>query len=419
MVILNGVEKEKISFEFINNLIIIPVTINNTPLNFIFDTGAAKTIIFSLTDSDSLSLNNTKKVELRGLGLGEPIEAVLSENNEIEIGKNIFGNNQSLFLVFDEELDLSSRMGKTIHGIIGFEFIKNFRINIDFNSKILTVSKPESAILQNLKKFKTIPLSFYQNKPYIDCELTVYEGINTIEKMLIDTGNSDDLWIFEDYKKGIVTPVPFFDDFLGEGLSGSIDGKRAKIKRLKFADFELKEPVAAFLDTTSTIYAKIFEQRNGSLGNGILSKFKVILDYPNQKMYLKKNRSFPKEFNYNRAGIELAYFGKTLVKSEKINTDVDPKSNDQANYSINFILDYEFLFKPIYGISRIRKNSPADLTGLKVNDVLYKINGKRAYEFKMGELIDLFYERRDDLLKIQVERKGMLYYYEIKMVDLL
>ncbi len=416
---MNGVEQEKIPFELINNLIVIPLTINKTTLNFILDTGASKTIIFSLSESDSLSLNNTKKVELKGLGLGEPIEAILSENNTIQIGKNLLGIQQSLFLVFDEELDISSRMGKTIHGIIGFEFIKNFRIKIDFNNKLLTITKPESTLPKRLKKFNVLPLNFYQNKPYIDCELTVYEGKSSIEKMLIDTGNSDALWIFEDYKKGIVTPVPFFDDFLGEGLSGSIEGKRAKIKKLKFFNIELKEPIAAFLDTTSTLFAKLYEERNGSIGNGILSKFSVVLDYPAEKMYLKKNRSFPKEFNYNRAGIELAYFGKTLVKKEKISSGSDSYSKNQNSNPIDFIINYEYLFKPVYGIARIRKNSPADLAGLKVNDVLYKVNNKPAYEFNMEELVDLFYEKRDDDLKIQVERKGMLYYYEIKMVDLL
>ena len=53
---------QKLSFQLINNIIVIPVEVNNTKLSFILDTGVDKTILFSLSENDSLGLKNVKKI---------------------------------------------------------------------------------------------------------------------------------------------------------------------------------------------------------------------------------------------------------------------------------------------------------------------------------------------------------------------
>ena len=53
--------KQRVSFRLINNLIVIPVEINGQELSFILDTGVNKTIIFNLSKSDSIGLQNPKK----------------------------------------------------------------------------------------------------------------------------------------------------------------------------------------------------------------------------------------------------------------------------------------------------------------------------------------------------------------------
>jgi len=417
---LNGGSiKQKTKFEFHNNIIILPVEINGISLNFILDTGASKTIIFTLEDSDSLVLNNTKIVELRGLGLGEPIEAMISENNQIKLG-NIIGYNQTIYMVFDEHFDFSSKMGKTIHGIIGYDLLKDFVVTLNFNDKSIIFKNPEEFKPPKSKKFEKLDLSFHNNKPYIESYITIKDTTTYFSKMLIDTGNSDALWVFEDEQKGITTPTPFFRDHLGEGLSGSIEGNRTKIKSFQFGSFTFSNPTVAFLDSTSTTYARIYEERNGSIGTQILNRFKMILDYPNKQIYFKKNRSFNLEFKYNRSGIELSHFGKTLVQKQKITTDIPySKGESTNNRTIEFLVDYMYEFKPIYGIYKIRKNSPAEIAGLKVNDILNKVNGKNAYEFELEEINAIFSGDIDKNISLHVERNGIILYYEFRLKDLL
>lgn len=413
----NEVFMQKIKFDYHHHLIIIPLEINDTKLNFILDTGTSKNVIFTLNESDSLTLNNTQLVKLSGLGGGEPIEAILSKKNTIRIG-NITGNNQSIYMVLKDQFDLSSRMGKTIHGIIGYEFFKNFIVNINFNTKTLTIYDPKKFDLKKIRKHETIPLYFNQNKPYLECEIFFNDSMKTTSKMLIDTGNSDAIWVFEDFKKGIIAPQPYLIDNIGEGLNGSVIGKRAKIYNIKFGKFLFEKPYVAFIDSTSFSSFNIFEKRDGSIGNRILNRFMVTFDYPNEKIYLKKNKQFNDQFIYNRSGIELAYMGQTMVKSLVIKNSEQKVKNKFINeINIPFNYHYEYEFKPIYGILLIRKESPAAKIGLLEGDLIITINGKNTSELEIEVAQDLLYGKNQQNIRLEINRKGQIMNYTLFLSD--
>ena len=71
----NGTNKnrQQIRFKLINNLIVIPLEINGKELSFILDSGVNKTILFNLSENDSIGLLNTSNVFLRGLGEGDAV----------------------------------------------------------------------------------------------------------------------------------------------------------------------------------------------------------------------------------------------------------------------------------------------------------------------------------------------------------
>ena len=126
--------KESISFKLLSNLIVFPLHVNGKKLNFILDSGVGSTILFNLDVRDSIKLNKTKPIKLQGLGSEEPVDAILSRNNEFRI-KSIIGDNQRLYVVSNDNFDLSSKLGLTIHGIIGYEILKDFVVRVNYNSK--------------------------------------------------------------------------------------------------------------------------------------------------------------------------------------------------------------------------------------------------------------------------------------------
>jgi hypothetical protein len=409
-------KKQRISFKLINNLIVIPLEINGKQLSFILDTGVAKTILFNITQNDSIGLNNVKKVDLQGLGNGEPVKALLSKNNKISI-KNLLSSNETIYVILKDYFDLSAKMGTTIHGIIGYNLLRNFIVKVNYRNRKIDFYNLKKYNPQKCKKCEVFPLQFYRKKPYINAQVqldTIGDKLTEV-KLLIDSGGSDAVWLFENTKENIKTPNRFFKDILGEGLSGAIYGNRSRIPKIKLKSFEINEPTVSFLDSVSTKNARNFKERNGSIGAGILNRFIVWFDYPNNKITLKKNGSFRKRFNYNMSGLDIVYYGKRLVKEDS-KTSVDGYNDNLTNKnSINFITSFSYKFKPSFKIKNVVKDSPADKVGLLKDDIILKINNTPAYNFTLGKMIQKFQERDNKKIRITIERKGTKMKFEFRL----
>jgi hypothetical protein len=400
--------KQRVSFKLINNLIVIPVEVNGKNLSFILDTGVNKTIIFNVSKNDSIDLLNTKKILLRGLGDGEPIAAILSKNNKMRV-KGLIAYDESIYVIFKKFFDLSSKMGTTIHGIIGYNLLRNFVLKINYQRRKIDFYNPDTYTYKKCRKCEVLPIEFYRKKPFVNVAVQLDTlGTKLIPvKMLVDSGGSDAIWLFENSKPEIKTPKRFFNDLLGEGLSGSIFGKRSRIPKLKIGRFKIKKPTVSFLDSIANLNAQKFKNRNGSLGGNILKRFTVWLDYSKEQIMLKKNGSFKADFNYNMSGLDIVYSGKELIKEEysKPSTFGYGKQGDVSN-SISFITDFTYKFKPTYKIKGVVLGSAGDKAGLKAGDVILRINRKSAYTFKLSEIVNKLQERENKKIRITILRNG-------------
>jgi C-terminal processing protease CtpA/Prc len=65
------------------------------------------------------------------------------------------------------------------------------------------------------------------------------------------------------------------------------------------------------------------------------------------------------------------------------------------------------VLKPTFKIGNIRPNSPAERVGLRKGDLLVSINGKRAEKYTLKHLINYFYKKEGEELKITVTRFGI------------
>ncbi len=416
-VIKDKAASHKIKFELINNLIVFPVEVNGVELSFLLDTGVSKPIIFnSLQGIDTLRVNDTEKIFLRGLGDGKPIEAIKSRKNVFKIGGAI-NVNQTLYVIFDTSMDFAPRLGVPIHGIIGYDLFKDFVVEINYSSKYIKLYDTEKYQEKLCKNCEKMDLEFYNSKPYLTAELDVNDKRTQI-KLLIDSGGSDALWLFEDEEKQIGPKDDhYFEDFLGNGLSGSIYGKRSKIRRLHLKSFIFEDVNVAYPDSASIHYAKKFVDRNGSISAELLKRFNLIFDYGKGSLVLRKNGNFKNPFSYNKSGIAIEYGDVRLVKERE--RDKYEENNTAEPIAIIVVTTFKYSFKPAFTIVQLRKNSPAHRVGLQLGDVILSINNHQSYEFTLQEMLQHFYGKNGKKIKVRIDRDGKILNFEFRLEPLL
>ncbi|MCH7524038.1 MAG: aspartyl protease family protein [Bacteroidetes bacterium] len=417
--ILRKGNKDRINFKLIHNLIVIPVEINGVKLSFLLDTGISKPIIFNFLNlTEELQINQTERIYLRGLGKGEPIEAIRSRNNIFKIGEAI-NVNQDLYAIFDPSLNFAPRLGVPIHGIIGYDFLKDFIVEINYTNKYIKIHDPESYRYKRCKKCKSLNLEFHNNKPYILGSISL-NGKNKQVKLLMDSGGSDALWLFDD--EDITIPDKFFEDFLGRGLSGSVYGKRSKLDKFSIAGFELKKVNVAFPDSMSVSYAKKIKDRNGSLGGEILKRFNIILDYSNSKITLKRNRFFSNLFYYNRSGITLEHNGVRMVKEIDRGSGItrfNSISESDGSVTVFVVNSYKYVLASAFTIVELREDSPAKNSGLKLGDVILSVNNKDAHLYSLQDIIQMFYGEEGKRISLLIDRNGIQLKFNFRLENLL
>lgn len=414
-----GVEKVTIPFELINNLVFIPIKVNGVELNFLLDSGVEETILFSLEDNPGVKFYNSEKITLRGLGSEAAIEGLKTTNNILELD-GLRSYQQLIYVILDQNFNLSSQIGIPVNGIIGYQFFKDHLVHIDYTRKKVSVFKNDNINQKKLeKKFTPSPITVERFKPYLVGNV-VLNGSTIEVKMLIDTGNSDSVWLFQNLSEKIKVPAKSFDDFLGKGFSGDIEGKRARVPEFSFDTYDFKLPIVAFPDSSSIKSVRMVKNRIGSVGGEILKRFSVVFDYKNQKMYLKKNSHFSDPFSYNKSGIELKHNGlqwiKETVKLETVSMGI---SVDSAGNKIPNDFRYKFTLKPIYAIASIRKNSPAANCGLRVGDIVITINKARVYNYSLTKLNEMFKSEEDKWMYLEVERNNQMLKFAFQLQDVL
>lgn len=413
-------EKVTIPFKSINNLIFIPIKVNGIELNFLLDSGVEETILFGMEDRKEVTFYNVETITLRGLGSADAIEGIKSTNNVLET-HGLQSTNHLLYVVLDQEFNLSSHVGIPVNGIIGYPFFKNNLVAINYQNNKISVYK-NTLFRKNkiAKKFKKTPITIERNKPYAMADIQL-EEVNIKAKLLLDIGNSDALWLFQNRSKEIKIPTKNFADYLGQGFSGDVFGKRAKLSKLTIEQFEFKDPIVAFPDTSSIRNVRMVPNRLGSIGGEILKRFTVVFDYSGQSLYLKKNSNFNTPFLYNKSGIEFQSIGLQWVKEtvalQTVSKDIDPLESQGIHLTNTF--KYKFQLKPVYQILNLRENSDASSSGLKKGDVVISINGNKAYRYTLKQIIELLKSEEEKWITMEVERNSQILVFKFQLKDIL
>ncbi|WP_291726340.1 aspartyl protease family protein [Bernardetia sp.] len=361
-----------LKFKLINNLIVIPVRINDSDtLHFILDSGVENMLITELSLGDKLQVSYLKEIELSGLGSGEKLMAYASPDNNFNIS-GIIGHHQDLLILKEDIFHLSSRFGMRIHGIMGYGIFADFIVKVNYESATITFYNKRKYKYKPHKKDIRIPIEIINAKPYIWAKVE-QDSAEVPVKLLIDTGGGHAIWLDVSSSEKLQIPQKKKQAYLGKGMRGDITGYLGRSSKLILKDIELKKVTTAFPDSTSIATVRGQGQRNGSLGSEILRRFHVIMNYSNNTMILRPNRNFKAEFNYNMAGIELS----TPVPGSAI-----------------------------YLVSNIEKDSPVANLDIKKNDQIVSINGTNINKFTIHQIYELFRSKEGRKIELRLRRNG-------------
>ncbi len=409
---LNGRSRIVISFQFVNNIIILPVTVNGVALSFILDSGVGQTLLFS-TDDQSVNFNNVRKMRFNGLGGSEYVEGLVSTNNRFNIGQDYTDTNHTIYIVLNEDFNMSSHLGVSVNGILGYDFFENYPVEIDYVSRKIYIYPDIHAVKNIESRFSSLPITVEKNKPYAEAAIFINHKYVPV-KMLLDLGNGDAVWIFPDVVPGFKFQSPYLDDYLGRGFNGDIRGQRGRIHSIKIGDDILPKPIVAVPDERSVAYISAVEDRVGSIGAEVLSRFHIILDYSGKTFYFRKNRYFNYPFKFNMSGIEVRHDGmewsETLVKMEvatPYNSNEINDINGTQVYNAPSRFQYKLELKPSYRIAGLWKGAPGEIAGLQEGDKLIALKGINVSRLSLENIYQILSSKEDRFVKIVIERNGL------------
>ncbi len=320
-------------FRVLNGGIILArVRLGNFPdsLNFIFDTGCGGASLDSATAASFKLIPKTSPYFIRGIAGTCPqrtLDSMSLTLADIRL--------DSLTMQVNDYNILSSVYGEKIDGIIGYSFFSRYLVRVDYDSSKMdiytkgNVRYPRGGYLLRPRVF---------GLPMLEGRLADTRNINT--RFYFDTGaglcllfssefTSDSAVFGPKRKKPVQTQ--------GAGLGGKTDMQLTTLRNFSLGPFHFRQIPTYVFDDSYDVTS--YPQLGGLIGNDLLRRFNLIVNYARSEIYILPNASYRQPFDYSYSGVSIALIdGKVAV------TDV------------------------VAG-------SPGDIAGLRQGDIILKVNG--------------------------------------------
>jgi hypothetical protein len=348
---LNGEKNEYVvPFRQEAHAIIVSVYINGSPkeYNFIFDTGA-RTII-NIAVADELGIEKGQRMPT----WDPEIKAYSGVADRISVGEAGVGD---MKLIIFDFLKYAGFYG--LDGLIGSDFMSHFQTTIDYHNQQLIFSHDSTRIPDDSISYR---MNFILN-PMMGTPITMCSLGGLVDEYgMIDTGSPF----------GIIIPLTMLDQLkdtlnleliesVGEiakwPMSKTSQNYLSRLESFKMGDFELHNVPVVFADIFSIL-----------IGEEILSKFTITLDYPNGELILTPNEDACFDAEIYSTGLK--------IKDEE----------DGKHYVRGFW-----------------KGSPADLAGLEPGDEILEMDSKPIEEYTKSEREAILHDPEVDSLQFVIK----------------
>ncbi|MCP4656825.1 MAG: hypothetical protein GY856_15555 [bacterium] len=367
-VIANGKAARDIPIELNTVHIFLQAKINGQgPYWLLLDTGASVTVLDTAA-ARKLGLELHGSIEGRGSGEGSREIQLIPGVSFAVPGAEI--RNQTVAAV--ELGDIAALIGRPLDGILGYDFISRFVVEIDYAA--LKLHLYERTSYQYQGEGSVVPIHLDGNQPHVTAIITA-QGREPIDGVyLIDTGSGGGVSFARPFTRKhdlLPTLTRSYTYTGGFGIGGASTSTVGRIARLEMGGLAFEGPVGSFGQDQGGSDAD--PDTAGILGGRILSRCTVIFDYDRQQMILEPNARFGQPFKGDMSGILLKTHGPEDWRAFEIVTVVE--------------------------------GSPGERAGLEVGDLIESVDGRPRREFT-GHTLWEFFREKPRSVQIEITRDG-------------
>ena len=341
-------------FELANRHVIIKVKINDSrPLSFVLDTGDQYAIV-DLKRARELGLKLEGEIRVSGAGSGSAVGAYVRDSTFSIPGFAGFSQPVTLALPV---ANMAPRLGQDFDGIIGYDFIKNFVVELDYQARVIKLHDKDRFSYSG--PGESIPVELTSDgHPIIEAEVTPLGLEPARGKFVVDIGSGLALALYSPFVTNHKLLGPGLKTIraLGAGgAGGTVSGQIGRVDQLKIGAFKIDQPITFFAEDKAGAFAS--SEVLGNIGAQVMNRFRVLLDYKRNRIILEPNSNFGKPYDRAFSGLSLQADGQ----------------------------DYR-----IFRITAVLENSPASESGLQKDDIIAAIDGKPASELSLAGLTEMF-----------------------------
>ncbi len=266
--------------------VIVAIRVNGSrPLHVIFDTGGSNVVTPEV--AREIGLHGSGAVSAGGAG-EQQSTLQIANGATIAAGAATLRDQQIGILALPPSL-VGMMASYRIDGIVGYEMLKNFVVSIDYVHRRLTLTDPSAFGPPK----GAAAIHFKSNTvPVIPARV---DGIGGA--FMFDTGNA----FYSTLAQSFVTAHSLESRLPGTilvqssgNLGGALRPRLTRVTSFEIGPYRIDEPVFAITNTSKGALAGTAFA--GNVGEAILTRFDVALDYDRSIIYLKPNANFGKPF---------------------------------------------------------------------------------------------------------------------------
>lgn len=293
--------------QFSGGVMVIKACFENVKdsLNFILDTGSGGISLDSSTCAEFNIPVMETDTTITGIGGIRKVQFVFDKTLHIP-GHSIKNLN---FHITDYNV-LTSVYGEKIDGVIGYNFFSRYIVKLNFDNMIMEVYSPGKikypgggTMLRPI--FTALPIQFMQVKDRRRVNFNFYFDTGAGLCFLMSDRFAKDSSILLSRRKPVTTQT--------EGMGGKKQMRLTVIKEVKLGPYRFHQvPTYLFKDDYNvTSYPYI----GGLIGNEILRRFNLVINYPQREIHLLPNSHFNDPFEYGYTGLSIYYVdGRIIVE---------------------------------------------------------------------------------------------------------